>query len=301
MFALGFGTDGEGVEDAGGEGVANRFGGFVAEVALAEDFHADDALSLRAHLLEDGNDGGGVGVHVGADGVKADEVDLDPGRGRSGMEGGKAVAGDAVGADDSFLLGLGEDVHDGAVAGGPVGLSDAVDKDDVNVVDAEFLAEAVEVVADALRVAGVSFGEDGDLVARKLLEGGGDVRMAAVGIGGVEEAKAVVVVAVEEEFGKGECSKLGLVGATTAADGAGAHGEAAGADAGFAENDLVVCGELFAEGFGIEEGGAGSGGAGEDGGGRGAGGATKKVSAEHGGSLLAEQDTPVAVTRERGK
>jgi len=79
LFLLGFGADGEGVEDAGVEGVADGFGGAVAHVALAEDLHADDAFAGGAHLLDDADDGVGVGVHVGADGVEADEVDFDPG------------------------------------------------------------------------------------------------------------------------------------------------------------------------------------------------------------------------------
>ena len=53
--------------------------GAVAQVSLAEDLHADDAFALAPHLLDDADDGVGVGVHVGADGVEADEVDFDPG------------------------------------------------------------------------------------------------------------------------------------------------------------------------------------------------------------------------------
>jgi len=155
-----------------------------------------------------------------------------------------------VGADDALVLGLGKDVHDAAVAGGPVALGDAVDEDDVEVVGAEFFAEAVEIGADAGGVAVVGLGEDGDLVAGELLDGGGDVGMAAVGVGGVEEAEAVLVVAVEQEAGEGAHSELRLVGAAAVADGARTHRQAAGADAGVAEGDLVVCVE-FAE-WGVE-------------------------------------------------
>ncbi len=52
--------------------------GTVAEFALAEDLHADDAFAVGAHLLDDLDDGGGVGVHVGASGIEADEIDFDP-------------------------------------------------------------------------------------------------------------------------------------------------------------------------------------------------------------------------------
>ena len=78
MLFLGLGADGEGVEDSRGERVADGFGGFVTQISLAEDLHADDGFSLRAHLFDDGNDGVGVSVHVGADGVEADEIEFNP-------------------------------------------------------------------------------------------------------------------------------------------------------------------------------------------------------------------------------
>src|SRR6266702_2233028 len=79
LFFLGFGAYGEGVEDAGGEGVTDGFGGAVAHVALAQDLHADDALAGGAHLLDHADDGVAGGVHVAADGVEADEVYFDRG------------------------------------------------------------------------------------------------------------------------------------------------------------------------------------------------------------------------------
>ncbi len=102
--AAGLGADGEGIEDAGTEGVADGLGGVTAEVAFAEDLHADDGLAGGPHLLDDGDDGVGAGVHVGLDGVEADEVDFDPGGCGGGAEGFDAVTGDAVGANDALLL-----------------------------------------------------------------------------------------------------------------------------------------------------------------------------------------------------
>lgn len=84
LLAAGFGADGEGVEDSGAEGVAYGLGGAVAHVSLAEDLHADDAFAVGAHLLDDLDDRVGVGIHVGADGVKADEIDFDPRRSGGG-------------------------------------------------------------------------------------------------------------------------------------------------------------------------------------------------------------------------
>jgi len=292
LFTLGFGADGDGVEDAGTESEADGFGGFVAEVALAEDLHANDAGADGAHLLDEADDGVGVGVHVGADGVEADEVDIDPGVSGGETEGGEGVAGDAVGADDAFFLGFGEDVHDGAIAGGPVRLGDAMDEDNVEVVDSKLAAEAVEVGADAGWIAGVGFGEDGNSVARELFDGSGDEGVRAVGVGGVEEAEAVGVIAVEQEAG--ERGVASLVGAAAEANGAGAHGKAAGADAGATEDDFILSGEPGGERGGIDEGGAGDGGGGEPGGTKGAGGAAEEVSAEHAGRVSFRGDcTPL--------
>ena len=53
----------------------------------------------------------------------------------------------------------------------------------VNVVGAQFAAEAVEVSARPGRVASPGLGEYGDLVAGHVLERLGDMRMAAVGVG----------------------------------------------------------------------------------------------------------------------
>lgn len=78
LFSFGFGADGERVEDSCAKGVADGFGGFVAEVTLSEDLHADNSLPLCAHLLDHADDGGGVRVHMGADGVETDKIDFDP-------------------------------------------------------------------------------------------------------------------------------------------------------------------------------------------------------------------------------
>jgi hypothetical protein len=66
-----------------------------------------------------------------------------------------------------------------------------------------------------------------------VFQGLGDVGMTSVGIGGVEKTEAVVV-AVEQERGEAVEAERGLVGMMAGADGAGTHGETAGADSGFA-------------------------------------------------------------------
>ena len=85
-----------------------------------------------------------------------------------------------MGPDDALVLSFGEDVHDAAVTGGPVVFGDAVDENDVDVVNAEFFAEAVEIATEAGGVTVVGFGHDDDFVAGELLERSGDVGMAAV-------------------------------------------------------------------------------------------------------------------------
>ena len=194
---------------------------------------------------------------MGADGVEADEIDFDPGGLGCGTEGSEAVAGDAVGADDALVFGFGEVVHDAAIAGGPVGLGDAVDEDYVDVVDTQFAAEAIEIAPDAGWVAVVGLGHDDDFIAGELFDRGGYVGMAAVGVGGVEEAEAVLVEAVDEEAREGAHTETGLIGGSAEAYGAGAHGETAGADAGLAEDDLVVGVEFTGGGVEGEDGGKG--------------------------------------------
>ena len=148
-----------------------------------------------------------------------------------------------MGADDSLLLGFGENVHGAAVAVGPVGFGDAVHQADVEVVGAEFAAEAVEVGAHAGGVARPGFGEHGDFVAWHVLQRFGDVRVASVGVGGIEEAQTVIV-AVQKKIGEALDAERGLVRVVSGADGAGAHGEATGLDAGAAESDGVGGGEF---------------------------------------------------------
>ncbi len=70
--------------------------------------------------------------------------------------------------------------------------------------------------------------------------------MAAIRIGGVQEAQAVVV-AVQEQVRKTFDAESGLVGMMADADRASAHSEAAGLDAGPAESYRVRGAELMRE------------------------------------------------------
>ncbi len=210
----------------------------VAQVALAEDFHADHGFAGGFHFTQDADHGLRVGVHVRADGVDAGEIDFDPGRLSGGAQGFDAVAGTAVGADDSLLLGFREDVHHAFETLGPIGLGEAVHEANVEVVGAEFAAEAVEIGAGGGGIASPSLGEDGDSVARNVLECFGDVRMTSVSVGSVEETETVIVT-IEKEIREALKAERSLVGMMAGANGAGAHSEATGGDAGAAESDSV--------------------------------------------------------------
>ena len=126
LFGDGFGADGEGVEEVERKSIAQSFILATTEIALAENFHADDAFAGGAHLADDADDGVGIGVHVGADGIDSNEMHFDPGRFCGGAEGFDAVAGAAMGANDAFLFGFGENVHDAFEALGPVTFGETV-------------------------------------------------------------------------------------------------------------------------------------------------------------------------------
>jgi len=106
-----------------------------------------------------------------------------------------------VRADDFLLPGFFEDVHHRAIARSPVAFRQAVHKYDVELLGAEFTAEAVEIGAHFVWIACPGLGEDGDFASIKVLEGFGHMRVATVRISGVEEAEAVFVEPVEQEKG----------------------------------------------------------------------------------------------------
>src|SRR5947207_8238731 len=115
----------------------------------------------------------------------------------------------AVRANDAFVLGFFEDIHDGTIARGPIALGKAVHEEDVDIFGTEFAAEAVEVGAHPVGVTRPGFGKDSNFAAINVLERFGDMRMAAVGIGGIEKEEAVVV-AIKEKFRQAADTEIGL-------------------------------------------------------------------------------------------
>ena len=116
-------------------------------------------------------------------------------------------------------------------------------KADVEVIGAQFAAETVEIGAGCSWITGPSFCEYSDFVALHVFERLSDVRMASIGIGGVEETEAAIV-SVEKEIRETLDAERGLIGMMTRAYGACAHGEAAGLDACAAESDGISGGEF---------------------------------------------------------
>src|ERR1700716_1465298 len=117
----------------------------MAQLSLAEDFHSDDGFAGGAHFTDDADDSVGSSVHVCANGIDTDEIDIDPGRFGGGAERFDAMARTAVSANDAFLFGIGENVHDAFVAFGPVAFGEAMHEADVDVIGAELAAKTVEV------------------------------------------------------------------------------------------------------------------------------------------------------------
>jgi hypothetical protein len=153
----------------------------------------------------------------------------------------------AVGADDALMFGFFENIHDRAKTRGPVGFGEAMHQEQIDVVDAEFAAKAVNVRAHFFGFARPGFGEDGHFAAVHVLESFADVWMAAVRIGSVEETQALVV-AIQEQTREAIDAESALVRGMPGADGAGAHRQATGDDAGAAERDRISGGNFSSYG-----------------------------------------------------
>src|SRR5260370_37502620 len=119
----------------------------MAKVALAENLHADDAFAGGAHFAHDADNSSGVRVHIGAEGVDTNEMNLDPGRFCRDAKGFDAVAGAAVRADEASFLGFGKRIHHALVARGPVALGEARHEANIDVIGAKFAAETTDLGA----------------------------------------------------------------------------------------------------------------------------------------------------------
>ena len=148
------------------------------------------------------------------------------------------MAARAVGADDLLFLGLHQVLHRALVLGRPAVLGHAVEQHDVDVVDAQFHAIALEVAARVGDVGRVGLGLDDVLVAGHALEGFAQIGVRAVLVGDVEEADALVE-RVADDPGETLDAQPGLVARLARADAAGSHADQRDLDAGLAQRDLV--------------------------------------------------------------
>ena len=157
-----------------------------------------------------------------------------------------------MGADNSLLLRVGEDVHHAAIAVGPVTLCKAMHQRDIDIFHVQFFPEALDVRLHPVVVARPGLGEDGHFLSRDALQRLARVRMAAVGVGEVEEAQALVV-AVIEQIGQALDAERCLVGVVVVAHGARAHRQARGLDARRAERNDFGSTELSGRGQRVRE------------------------------------------------
>ena len=93
-----------------------------------------------------------------------------------------------MGSNNSFLLGFGEHIHGSAEVIGPVRFRHAMHETDIEIVRPEFFAKAIEIGPHAIGVACPGLGQDRYFVPRHMLERFSNVRMASVGVSGIEEA-----------------------------------------------------------------------------------------------------------------
>jgi len=248
LFGDGFGADREGVQQTETQGIANGIVLPMAEIALAKNFHADNALPRCTHLADDRDDSFGIGIHVRADGIDPNEIHIHPGRLCCGAKSFDGVAGATMSANDAFLLGFRQNVHNGPVAGGPIVFGEAMHEEDINIIGTEFTAEAVQIGTHLGGSSSPGLGEDGDLRTVQVLQGLRNIGMAAVGVRGIEEAETTFV-AMEKERDEALHTQSGLMGMMTAANRAGTHGEARGTEARASESYHVCGREFLAQGW----------------------------------------------------
>ncbi len=171
-------------------------------------------------------------------------------------EGGQAVDGRAAGEDHFAVLRL----VDGALpAGGFVGPRGAalpVEQHHVEVVGVDLFAQLVDALVGVAAIEGRHLGHELIGVARNAFERDAEHGVhVVVGVGGLEEAHAIVVRVADEAIE----AFLAEVALDLSAEAARAEGEARDLDAGFAEGDEVGGAAGFRREGNVAEGGGGAG------------------------------------------
>jgi len=108
----------------------------------------------------------------------------------------------------------------------------------VEIVDSKFTAEAIEISPRSRRIACPSFSQHSDFVAGHVFKRLGDMRMAAISIGRINETQPMIV-AIEQQIRESLHPKRGLIGMMPRPNGAGSHRQPAGLDASAAESNDV--------------------------------------------------------------
>lgn len=277
---LGFAhTDRDGIDEVIAGDVAE--GGVLifrgGEFTFAEDFHADDELTVGAGDAEgvaDFFDCAVAGVFATAFVVDAGEDDIDPGVGGGDFEGVVVMAGDADGADGAFVFKFGEAVAEAFVLVGPLAIEHAMEEGDIEAFDSEFFTEAVDFLdgvgggGDPVFFTGPDFAEVDEFIAGQALERLADEGVGAVEVGHIEEGDALVEGVAEEAI-EGLLAHAGVVGGAGSSMDTGALGEEGGGDAGFSDGDFVTGGAGCEGGCGDGGGKAGACGDADGGGGEG--------------------------------
>ena len=206
---------------------------------LAQNLHAHNSLARVVHLLEDRGDFVGFAV------VHDQPFRIDPGQinfHKRSLGGGAqrihAMAARPVGTDDLVLLGLYQVLHGPLVLGRPALFCHAVEQKDVDVVDTQLHAIALEMASRVGDVGRMGLGLDDVLLARNALESFAKVRVRPVLIGDVEEADPLVE-RVADDLGESRHAQAGLVAGLSRAHAAGSHPHERDLDAGLAQGDLL--------------------------------------------------------------
>ena len=191
------------------------------------------------HFLENRGDLVGLAVvHDQSFGVDPGQVDFDERILGRNVQWVHAMAARAVGTDDLLFLGFHQVFHRALVLGRPPGLLHAVQENDVDVVDTQLEAIALEVALGVGHIGRVRLGLDHVLIAGNALQGFAKIDVRAVLIGDVEEPNAVIQGVADDprEFLDAE---PGLVAGLSAADAAGTHADERNLDAGLAQRDHI--------------------------------------------------------------
>ena len=101
-------------------------------------------------------------------------------------------------ANHAFLLRFGQHIHGRLKTRGPIRFRHAMHQADVKIIRVEFAAKAVQVRAHFRSRARPGFRHHGDFAAIHVLQRVRHMRMAAVGIRGVEKTQSVVVPVLQQ-------------------------------------------------------------------------------------------------------